>query len=95
MKSFLGLKNKNSCYRIIKVKYHREPMQSVLAGLLEEITADASLYLSHNNSSFDKIIVFVWHNSGSVQHHNSLIQGMKQIRGIVDAVIVSRPGSWK
>ncbi len=41
MKSFLGLKNKNSCYRIIKVKYHREPMQSVLAGLLEEITADA------------------------------------------------------
>jgi hypothetical protein len=70
-------------------------MQSALAGPIEEIAADASLYLSHNNSSFDKIIVFVCDNSGSVQHYASLIQGTKQIRGIVDAVIVSRPGSWK
>jgi hypothetical protein len=74
MKSFLGLKNKNSCYRIIKVKYHREPMQSVLAGLLEEITADASLYLSHNNSSFDKIIVFIWHNKVIIFTEISMVE---------------------
>jgi hypothetical protein len=79
---------------IIEVKYLRESTQSALAGLIEQIAADASLYLSHNNSSFDKIIVFVWDNTGSVQHHNSLIQGMTEIRGIVDAVIVSRPGNW-
>lgn len=79
---------------IIEVKYLRESTQSALAKLIEEIAADASLYLSHNNNSFDKIIVFVWDNTGSVQHHNSLIQGMTQIRGIADAIIASRPGSW-
>lgn len=79
---------------VIEVKYLRESNQSALAGLIEEIAADASLYLSLNNESFDKIIVFVWDNTGSVQHHNSLIKGMKQIRGIVDAVIVTRPGNW-
>lgn len=80
---------------IVEVKYLRESTQSALADLIGEIAEDASLYLSLNNESFDKIIVFVWDNTGSVQHHNSLIQGMKQIRGIVDAVIVSRPGNWK
>lgn len=80
---------------IIEVKYLRESNQSALADLVEQIAADASLYLSLNNESFDKIIVFVWDNTGSVQHHNTLIQGMKQIRGIVEAVVVSRPGNWK
>jgi len=78
---------------IIEVKFLRKSTQYSLAKITEEIAADASLYMV--GKDYDQMIVFIWDNSASAQHHQSLIDGLKEISGIKDVIMVSRPGSWK
>ena len=60
--------------------------------MVEQIAEDASLYLVPG-SRYDRIIPFIWDDSRRTEHHEEMIRGLRQIAGVVDAVIVPRPGS--
>jgi hypothetical protein len=60
--------------------------------MVEQIAQDASLYLVPG-SKYDKLIPFIWDDSRRTEHHEEMIRGLRQIVGVVDAVIVPRPGS--
>jgi hypothetical protein len=59
--------------------------------LIEEIAADANLYLA-NNSPYKNIIVFIWDDTRRSEQHDFIIQGLLQLEGVLDAIVVSRPG---
>ena len=75
---------------IIEVKFKRSSMS--FADVIEEIAADCALYLSESGS-YTKIIPFIWDESRRTEEHHLLIQGLKKLPGIVDAVVISRPGA--
>jgi hypothetical protein len=75
---------------IIEVKFMRSTDKP--QDMIEQIAADLSLYLV-NGSSYRNIIAFIWDESCQSQEHDLLRSGLKQLPGIVDAVIMSRPGS--
>lgn len=79
-----------SLHTIIEVKFIRKGTSSGFAQITEEIAADHSLY-RRAGSNYDKMIVFVWDDSCSTEQHDELRQGMKQMSGIVDVVVVPRP----
>ena len=60
--------------------------------MIEQIAQDASLYLV-SGSKYDKLIPFIWDDSRRTEHHDEMVRGLRQIGGVVDAVIVPRPGS--
>jgi hypothetical protein len=64
-----------------------------LAGLIGEVSSDTGLYLSIP-SKFTQILAFVWDDSRSNDQHVELRGGLCKLRGIADAVVVSRPGRW-
>jgi REase_DpnII-MboI len=55
------------------------------------VAEDRSLYI-RQGSAYNGILVFVWDDSRRTELHPGLIQGLKQINNVVDAVVVSRPG---
>jgi len=75
---------------IIEVKFWRANKSS--KDLIEEVAADASLYLTEG-SGYKYIIPFIWDDSRRSEEHDILVSGLKQVRGVLDAVIVSRPGA--
>ncbi len=60
--------------------------------MVEQIAEDASLYLVAG-SRYDRMIPFIWDDSRRTEHHEEMLKGLRQIAGVVDAVIVPRPGS--
>ena len=60
--------------------------------MIEQIAQDASLYLVLG-SKYDKLIPFIWDDSRRTEHHDEMVRGLRQIAGVVDAVIVPRPGT--
>ena len=62
--------------------------------MIEQIAEDASLYLVLG-SKYDSLIPFIWDDSRRTEHHGEMVRGLRQISGVKDAVIVSRPGSMK
>lgn len=79
---------------VIEVKYLREATQAARANVIEEIAADTAIYRT-SNSGYDSIIAFIWDATRSNHHHAELEAGLRTLNGIVDIVIVSRPGDWK
>lgn len=75
---------------IVEVKFLRagDPMQKIIG----EVAEDAGLYLT-KGSDYTGIIAFVWDDSRRSEEHGKLIEGLKAISGIVDAIVVSRPGA--
>jgi hypothetical protein len=59
--------------------------------MVEQIAQDASLYLVAG-SKYDKLIPLIWDDSRRTEHHEEMIRGLRQVAGVVDAVIVPRPG---
>ena len=59
--------------------------------MVEQIAQDAGLYLVAG-SKYDKMIPFIWDDSRRTEYHEEMIRGLRQIAGVVDAVIVPRPG---
>lgn len=78
---------------IIEVKFVYEGTQSEFAAIIEGIAADANLYLA-NSASYSHVIAFVWDNSRRTEHHTELLQGLRKIPGLIETVVVSRPGGW-
>jgi hypothetical protein len=75
---------------IIEVKFVSSRRHANLAEVVEQVAADAGLYLTPN-SGHDKIIAFVWDDTRSTEEHPELRQGLNKINGVVGAVVVSRP----
>jgi hypothetical protein len=77
-----------SLHLIIEVKFMRATMSP--QEVIEEIAADASLYLT-GNSNFKSIIAFIWDDARRSEQHEFMIQGLKQLPGVLDAIVISRP----
>lgn len=75
---------------IIEVKFMRSSDNS--QSRIEQIAADASLYLVEG-SRYSNIVAFIWDDSHRSEQHDILKSGLRQIQGIFDAIVVSRPGS--
>lgn len=73
---------------IIEVKFMRVTMSP--QKLIEEIAADASLYLS-SSSNYKNIIAFIWDDANRSEQHEFMIQGLKRLPGVIDAIVISRP----
>jgi hypothetical protein len=78
---------------IIEIKFVLNGEQADFANVIEGVAADTSLYLSEE-TGFSQIVAFVWDNARCSEQHNEMLQGLRRVRGIKDAVVVSRPGGW-
>ncbi|WP_052699162.1 hypothetical protein [Hyphomicrobium sp. 99] len=79
---------------IIEVKFLRSAGQAAYASLIEEIAADAGLYLS-KPSPYDAIVAFVWDDAAHTEQHDELQSGLVAIRGVAGAVVVPRPAKMR
>jgi hypothetical protein len=75
---------------IVEAKFMRST--DAPKSMIEQIAEDASLYLV-SGSRYDRIVPFIWDDSRRTERHEEILRGLRLIRGITDAVIVSRPGS--
>jgi hypothetical protein len=75
-------------------KFVREGTRRAFSGVIEDVAADASLYL-RDPERYREIIAFVWDNSRQTHQHSELRQGLLAIPGIVGAVVIPRPGKMK
>jgi len=60
--------------------------------IIEQIYVDSDLYLVEG-SAYSNIVVFFWDESRQFDLHNRLRKEIKQLRGVVDVVVVSCPES--
>ncbi|MEG4353155.1 hypothetical protein QUA70_25105 [Microcoleus sp. LAD1_D5] len=71
----------------IKFWYRNDKPQKIIG----EIAEDTSLYLAQG-SPHEQMIAFIWDDSCRTEEHDLLDSGLKNLKGIFDVVIVSRPG---
>lgn len=74
---------------IIEVKFARKDGKS-FSELIQEVAADASTYLQ-DGSGYASIIAFIWDDAARTEEHAELRQGLLRVRGVVDAIVLSRP----
>lgn len=74
---------------LIEAKYCREA--SDFKKIEKEIMEDAAAYLIHIKDRYDRILVFIYDHSSSVQEHAVTATALKELPGIEDVIIVSRP----
>jgi hypothetical protein len=77
---------------IIEVKFLRQTDN--VTKIIDELGSDTSLYLSAG-TDYSGIIAFVWDDSRRNEEHSLLQDGLRQIRGVLAAVIISRPGMMR
>jgi hypothetical protein len=75
---------------IIEVKFMRGAGQAACAKIIEEVAADASLYLS-KSTTYDNVIAVVWDNLVQTEQHAELKSGLEAINGVSAAIVLSRP----
>lgn len=73
---------------IIEVKYMYP--SSTPQKVIEEIASDASLYLKPGGE-FSTILAVIWDEAARVEEHATLQKGLRELPGVIDAVILSRP----
>ena len=62
---------------------------------------ELELTLNHDGRSYDlgsgygHIVAFVWDDEARTEEHAELRRGLLQIRGVEDAIVVSRPSKMK
>lgn len=74
---------------IIEVKFARKDGRS-FSELIQEVAADASTYLQ-DGSGYASMIAFIWDDAARTEEHAELRQGLLRVRGVVDAIVLSRP----
>jgi hypothetical protein len=79
---------------IIEVKFMRNAGQTACAKIIEEVAADASLYLSRS-TVYDNIIAVVWDDLAQTEQHAELKAGLEAINGVSAAIILSRPSKMQ
>ncbi|MCI9878873.1 MULTISPECIES: hypothetical protein [Methylobacterium] len=73
---------------VIEAKFMR-PGKS-FADIQEEVSADNTLYGA--DPKWEVLIPFVWDDSRRSEHHATLIEGMRRMSMVPDAIVMSRPG---
>lgn len=73
---------------VIEVKFVRTGVS--FAKIVEEIAADAALY--RVDPKWRVLIPFVWDDSFRTEEHPKLIEGLRKLEMVHDAVVVARPG---
>lgn len=73
---------------LIEVKYAYQ--KNDFKKLEQEIMVDTKAYLS-NTQDYDRILVFIYDESSSVQEHDITKKDLKKLEEIEDVIIVSRP----
>jgi hypothetical protein len=79
---------------VIEIKFVYSGGHASFAGIVEQVAADAGLYLTPT-SGYDRIIAFVWDDTRSTEQHSELKQGLAKINGVLGSVVVSRPGKME
>lgn len=74
---------------VIEAKFIRRAAD--FARVTEEIAADASLYTAVRAATYSRMLVFVWDDSRSSERHLQLVEGLREFRGVLDVIVVSRP----
>jgi hypothetical protein len=77
-----------SLHLVIEAKfmYKRTTPQA----LIEQIAADNSLYLQRG-SQYRSILPVVWDDAARTEEHPMMIQGLKNLTGVSEVIILSRP----
>jgi hypothetical protein len=73
---------------VVEVKFLR-PGAS-FAKIVEEVAADASLYKA--DGRWRVLIPFVWDDSARIEEHAKLVDGLRKLDMVHDAVVMPRPG---
>jgi len=73
---------------IIEVKFWRKAVKS--EEMVRELAEDVGLYLTPD-APYDIILPLIWDEGARTEEHGALISGLKAMKGIIDAVFVSRP----
>ena len=73
---------------LIEVKYARQ--HTDFKKIEKEVMEDSIAYL-RGTSRYKEIVVFIYDESASVQEHDITAAALKELDGITDVVIVSRP----
>jgi hypothetical protein len=74
---------------LIEAKYARKAGD--FKTLEKEIMEDSVAYLQETHDRYDRILVMIYDESASVQEHALTQSALRQLPGIEDVVIVSRP----
>ena len=78
-----------SLHLLVEVKYARKAGD--FKDLEKEIMEDSVAYLVDTHDRYDRILVFIYDHSASVQEHGVTINALRRLPAIEDVVIVSRP----
>lgn len=70
----------------VKYAYHKDDFKKIE----QEIMVDTKAYLS-NTQDYNRILVFIYDESSSVQEHEITKKDLKKLEEIEDVIIVSRP----
>ena len=73
---------------LLEVKYVRK--RGDFKGVEKEILEDSVAYLT-NTKDYDRLIVFIYDHSCSVQEHEETIRSLRKVPNIDDVVVVARP----
>ena len=68
--------------------------KSAFSTVIQEVATDASTYLQEG-SGYRYLVAFVWDDEARTEEHAELRKGLMQIRGVEDAIILSRPSKMK
>jgi hypothetical protein len=79
---------------IVEVKFMRGSGQAACAKIIEEVAADASLYLSKTDM-YDNIVALVWDDVAQTEQHQELKSGLESIKGVSAAIVLPRPLKMK
>jgi hypothetical protein len=74
---------------LIEAKFARRASDFKL--LEKEIMEDAVAYVLETRDRYDRILVFIYDDSASVQEHSLTISALRKLPNIEDVIIVSRP----
>lgn len=76
---------------VVEVKFLRAGAS--FAKVVEEVAADASLYRA--DPRWRVLVPFVWDDSGRVEEHSKLVDGLRKLDMVHDAVVMPRPGKME
>lgn len=74
---------------LVEVKYTRQAADFKV--IEKEILEDAAAYLLETRERYDRILVFIYDHSSSVQEHELTASTLRKLPDISDVIIVSRP----
>lgn len=74
---------------LVEVKYVRKLAD--FKKIEDEVMIDSVAYLN-DNDRYKEIIVFIYDESCSVEHHDTTQRALREVRGVADVIVVSRPG---